>query len=52
MELTNNLNKGLQSLNIDLSFSSQILDYLTLLEQWNKVYNLTAVRDIEQMLSK
>lgn len=54
MELINNLNQGLQSLKIDLPVSSQtqILDYLKLLEQWNQVYNLTAIRNIEQMLPK
>jgi len=29
----------------------QLLAYLALLQKWNKVYNLTAVRDPEQMLS-
>ncbi len=54
MDLINNLNQGLQFLKIDLPVSSQtqILDYLKLLVQWNKVYNLTAIRDIEQMLPK
>ncbi|MDM8566161.1 16S rRNA (guanine(527)-N(7))-methyltransferase RsmG [Candidatus Halobeggiatoa sp. HSG11] len=52
MQIIDNLNKGLQSLNIDLSSANQILNYLKLLDQWNKVYNLTAVRNIEQMLPK
>ncbi|MDM8568339.1 16S rRNA (guanine(527)-N(7))-methyltransferase RsmG [Thiotrichales bacterium HSG1] len=52
MQLIDNLNIGLQSLNLDLSANEQILNYLKLLEQWNKVYNLTAVRNIEQMLPK
>ena len=30
---------------------SQLLDYLALLHKWNKVYNLTAVRDAQQMLT-
>lgn len=29
----------------------QLLAYLALLQKWNKVYNLTAVRDLAQMLS-
>jgi len=40
-------------LGLDLSPSQidQLLAYLALLQKWNKVYNLTAVRDPEQMLS-
>jgi 16S rRNA (guanine527-N7)-methyltransferase len=30
----------------------QLLDYLDLLGKWNKVYNLTAVRDPQQMLTQ
>jgi 16S rRNA (guanine527-N7)-methyltransferase len=30
--------------------ASQLLAYLTLIAKWNKVYNLTAVRDPEEML--
>ncbi len=54
MKLINTLKQGLQQLKIDLPISSQtqILDYLKLLEKWNKVYNLTAINDIEQMLPK
>ena len=39
---------------IDLSLSqlqqSALVQYLVLLEKWNKTYNLTAIRDIRQML--
>lgn len=28
----------------------QLLDYLSLLQKWNKAYNLTAIRDPEQMV--
>jgi len=40
-------------LGLDLSDSQldQLLAYLALLQKWNKVYNLTAVRDPAQMLS-
>lgn len=31
--------------------SGQLLSYLALLSKWNKVYNLTAVRDIQQMVT-
>ncbi len=31
--------------------ASKLLDYLALLDKWNRVYNLTAVRDTERMVS-
>lgn len=42
----------------DLSISAtprqvdQLIQYLTLLQKWNKVYNLTAIRDPKEMLVK
>ena len=30
---------------------AQLLDYLDLIQKWNKVYNLTAVRDPADMLT-
>lgn len=49
--------KLLQGLNqLDLSLTehqiTQLMDYLALLQKWNKVYNLTAIRDPEEMLIK
>jgi 16S rRNA (guanine527-N7)-methyltransferase len=45
--------QGLQEGGIELSPSIQqkMLDYLALLEKWNKVHNLTAVRDPEEMVT-
>ncbi|MFG6430212.1 16S rRNA (guanine(527)-N(7))-methyltransferase RsmG [Roseateles sp. LYH14W] len=42
-----------RELGLDLSDAQldQLLAYLALLQKWNKVYNLTAVRDPAQMLS-
>lgn len=42
-----------RELGLDLSEAQLdlLLDYLALLQKWNKVYNLTAVRDPAQMLS-
>lgn len=37
-------------LDIDATQRAQLLDYLDLIAKWNKVYNLTAVRDAEEML--
>lgn len=47
------LRNGLQALGLELSAEqqSQLLRYMALLAQWNKVYNLTAVRDPADMLT-
>jgi 16S rRNA (guanine527-N7)-methyltransferase len=44
---------GLTKLGLDLSDDQvgQLLDYLALLQKWNKVYNLTAVRNPAEMLT-
>lgn len=46
------LQQGLQDLGLrlDPSQQQQLLDYLALLHQWGQVYNLTAVRDPQDML--
>lgn len=46
------LREGLQQLSLMLSDRqvSQLLDYLGLLEKWNGAYNLTSIREPEQML--
>ena len=48
------LQQGAQELQLDLSDLQigQLLDYLALLAKWNAVYNLTAVRDPQQMLTQ
>ena len=47
------LHAGLQTLGLALSEAQVglLLDYLALLQKWNKVYNLTAVRDPAEMLT-
>lgn len=47
------LEAAAQALGLELSPAQvdQLLAYLALLQKWNKVYNLTAVRDPAQMLS-
>lgn len=44
---------GLRALGLQLSDEqvSLLLDYLALLQKWNKVYNLTAVRDPAEMIT-
>jgi|TARA_B110000879_G_scaffold142288_1_gene185145 16S rRNA (guanine527-N7)-methyltransferase len=48
------LEKGLETLGIDCSAQQvdQLLDYLSLLVTWNSAYNLTAIRDPEQMVAR
>ena len=43
---------GLESLNLPLAEAriAQLLDFIKLIEKWNKAYNLTAIRDREAMV--
>lgn len=54
MKLDILLNRGLEAMGIDLPASTRarLLQYLELLDKWNRAYNLTAVREIEQMVPK
>ncbi|WP_194722553.1 16S rRNA (guanine(527)-N(7))-methyltransferase RsmG [Noviherbaspirillum malthae] len=53
-ELTATLVNGIQALQLDLSDAQigQLMDYLNLLNKWNAVYNLTAVRNPAQMVTQ
>jgi 16S rRNA (guanine527-N7)-methyltransferase len=48
------LSQGLadMGLALDESTQTQLLAFLTLLNKWNRAYNLTAVRDPQQMVSR
>jgi 16S rRNA (guanine527-N7)-methyltransferase len=52
-ELHTALQNGLQALQLKVNptQTQQLLDYLALIGQWNKVYNLTAVRDPAEMMT-
>lgn len=54
VDLRAQLEAGCAELSIALSEQQiqQLLDYLTLLVKWNKVYNLTALKEPAEMLSK
>ena len=51
--LRSQLHAGAQTLALDLSDAQidQLMEFLALLQKWNKVYNLTAVRDPQEMLT-
>jgi 16S rRNA (guanine527-N7)-methyltransferase len=48
------LDQGLPEMSLDLEVSQRekLLSYLTLLNKWNKTYNLTAVRDPQEMVPR
>lgn len=52
MSLENLLAGGLKEMALDLDAATQsgLLNYVALIQKWNKVYNLTAVRDPEKMV--
>lgn len=50
--LTTELESGLAALGLSTSLAPRLLDYLALLDRWNRTYNLTAIRDPREMLSK
>lgn len=53
MSLECELTSGSAQLGLELSAEQRqkLLDYVALLQKWNKVYNLTAIRDAGQMVS-
>ena len=52
--LLQQIQQGCDALALALSSEQhqQLLDYVALLEKWNKVYNLTSVRVIDEMVSR
>jgi len=48
------LDQGLERLGLELALPArrQLIEYLALIARWNRVYNLTAVRDPADMLSQ
>lgn len=53
MRLRAILDQGLEELGLDLEAAKRekLIDYVHLLNKWNKVHNLTAVRDPEEMVT-
>ena len=46
------LEQGLQMMGLAFSSETQraLMDYLRLMQKWNRAYNLTAIRDLDQMV--
>lgn len=53
MEIRSVLESGVGELNINLNDMQliKLVDYLYMLKKWNSIYNLTAIRDINSMLT-
>ena len=53
MTLAEELQQGIKQLGLSIDDETQkkLLAYLALLVKWNKVFNLTAIRDPQQMVS-
>ena len=54
MKLEKLLQQGLSEMGLDLTapVRKKLLNFLELMEKWNRAYNLTAVRDPEQMVPR
>jgi 16S rRNA (guanine527-N7)-methyltransferase len=50
--LSPDLEAGLVALDLSPALAPRLLDYLALLDRWNHTYNLTAIRDVREMLTK
>ena len=53
MDLKEQLKNGLAAMNLSLTTAQELLllEYVSLLKKWNSTYNLTALRDENQMIS-
>jgi len=51
-DLRAELDAGLAALSLDAALAEPLLAYLSLLDRWNRTYNLTAIRDPREMVAK
>jgi len=51
-DLRESLLAGLSALQLEAALAPPLLAYLALLDRWNRTYNLTAIRDPREMVSK
>ena len=54
MSLSSTLTQGIDALGLSLSDDQQrlLLAYVDLLVKWNQAYNLTAIRDPQEMVTR
>ena len=54
MSLDSHLVDGIEEIGLAIppETRQRLIDYLTLLDKWNRVYNLTAVHEVEQMVTQ
>lgn len=52
MDAAKRLEQGLQMMGLEIpqATQAQLMGYLKLMQKWNKSYNLTAIKDLEQMV--
>ena len=50
--IARDLEAGLGALGLDTALAPRLQVYLALLDRWNRAYNLTAIRDPREMVSK
>ena len=54
MQADQRLSQGLSRMGLEISSTTQarLLDYLRLMQKWNRAYNLTAIRDPREMVTQ
>ncbi len=54
MQAEQRLSQGLEKMGLEIPPQTQsaLIRYLLLMQKWNKAYNLTAIRDLDQMVIK
>jgi len=51
-DVRTDLERGIAALGLDTVLAPPLLAYLRLLDRWNRTYNLTAIRDLREMVAK
>lgn len=51
-DVATSLEQGLATMGLAAALAAPLLQYLALLDRWNKTYNLTAIRDPRQMVTR
>ena len=51
-DVATSLEQGLATMGLAAALAAPLLQYLALLDRWNKTYNLTAIRDPREMVTR